>query len=152
MSGIFWSMPTCYHYASWLPVWRSVDSFPVGLGLQPRPETVLVNVWLWQNADGWLLTFCYWLHAAVDWRCGRATTRQYCSLRVERDLLLTLFTRWSARRQCTTSWWTFTGRREQSSEKNSCEKSLARLSSQGRLVFGSRPSDHYFRSVCWFVC
>jgi len=20
------------------------------------------------------------------------------------------------------------------------------------LVFGSRPSDHYFRSVCWFVC
>ena len=19
-------------------------------------------------------------------------------------------------------------------------------------VFGSRPSDHYFRSVCWFVC
>jgi len=21
-----------------------------------------------------------------------------------------------------------------------------------RLLFGSRPSDHYFRSVCWFVC
>ena len=20
------------------------------------------------------------------------------------------------------------------------------------LIFGSRPSDHYFRSVCWFVC
>jgi len=20
------------------------------------------------------------------------------------------------------------------------------------LSFGSRPSDHYFRSVCWFVC
>ena len=20
------------------------------------------------------------------------------------------------------------------------------------FVFGSRPSDHYFRSVCWFVC
>jgi len=20
------------------------------------------------------------------------------------------------------------------------------------VVFGSRPSDHYFRSVCWFVC
>jgi len=19
-------------------------------------------------------------------------------------------------------------------------------------IFGSRPSDHYFRSVCWFVC
>jgi len=19
-------------------------------------------------------------------------------------------------------------------------------------LFGSRPSDHYFRSVCWFVC
>ena len=20
------------------------------------------------------------------------------------------------------------------------------------VVIGSRPSDHYFRSVCWFVC
>ena len=22
----------------------------------------------------------------------------------------------------------------------------------GNMFFGSRPSDHYFRSVCWFVC
>jgi len=21
-----------------------------------------------------------------------------------------------------------------------------------KMIFGSRPSDHYFRSVCWFVC
>jgi len=21
-----------------------------------------------------------------------------------------------------------------------------------QTFFGSRPSDHYFRSVCWFVC
>jgi len=20
------------------------------------------------------------------------------------------------------------------------------------IIIGSRPSDHYFRSVCWFVC
>jgi len=22
----------------------------------------------------------------------------------------------------------------------------------GQITIGSRPSDHYFRSVCWFVC
>ena len=25
-------------------------------------------------------------------------------------------------------------------------------SGHGDVVVGSRPSDHYFRSVCWFVC
>jgi len=30
---------------------------------------------------------------------------------------------------------------------------MAKNDGSGRLVLvGSRPSDHYFRSVCWFVC
>ena len=31
---------------------------------------------------------------------------------------------------------------------NFCQK----VSNQNAFIFGSRPSDHYFHSVCWFVC
>jgi len=30
--------------------------------------------------------------------------------------------------------------------------SLLDLEKNCTCDFGSRPSDHYFRSVCWFVC
>jgi len=34
-----------------------------------------------------------------------------------------------------------------------CSKMVNVTSCEGFLIlFGSRPSDHYFRSVCWFVC
>jgi len=32
------------------------------------------------------------------------------------------------------------------------EKKLAMTKDLLVTLFGSRPSDHYFRSVCWFVC
>jgi len=36
--------------------------------------------------------------------------------------------------------------------ENSHIPDLMSLSSQSTKNIGSRPSDHYFHSVCWFVC
>ena len=33
-----------------------------------------------------------------------------------------------------------------------CDISLEDKLIMSLMTFGSRPSDHYFRSVCWFVC
>ena len=33
-----------------------------------------------------------------------------------------------------------------------CGQTVAHLSNYCALVIGSRPSDHYFGSACWFVC
>jgi len=43
-----------------------------------------------------------------------------------------------------------TDRRNCRSQYSACNASIA--SAVKTIVFGSRPSDHYFRSVCWFVC